>query len=647
MSQKRIEYKRSPNSIGAKFGTTLQHVVKNVLQPAVSAQIDAEIIITRRAKRSKRGKVLTGIADLQTDFESDHQDNFRDKNKLRDVEKHTRARRSRISMRGYRGKFDAEEDPRERKERQIKFARRRRQIMGTDHKTTGFNVAAAVARFNRTGKLPSASVETVRAAIVGPVGDARAMIEAMLMRSGIEPNPGMDDMAECVYAGKYVRGEWVHGVAYCPQCSKKILQPQHNGVGLHPPKDYEEMRQQALESVNRKFSRSTSTSTSTSDADDSDSPPTKEIRRQERIAGYQPREKYRKPRSGSSTPSFDSPRYRPLVLPENPLGGRRPPQPLIPPVPIRDPPPAPAPGAQVPIALSDNLANFVTRYGDFRIEIKNSVTWMDWFALSAVFMLCASMFLFSLAEWSSKTICFVRALVYGVVYFLRFMRQASSVSLKTRMIIDLIHLPAVIMTVIHHALYPNLVSTAIDQLMVFYVCAVMCERMYPTGRSEDWRNSGQMTYRMCGPSDDEAIDSGHIRTGFVATNVVGAAVQSVGELLPSQRALEHSTLAGLRHLTRRIDDVGPNGRRRISNQHVVISSALVKLLRSRINCTLGNTYERVVLDLMRYAENQNSVQLPPDNDVSPIPITLATVHYVADQLFSVPANLNAGAACFY
>jgi hypothetical protein len=188
-----------------------------------------------------------------------------------------------------------------------------------------------------------------------------------------------------------------------------------------------------------------------------------------------------------------------------------------------------------------------------------------------------------------------------------------------------------------------------DLIMLLVQLFSVIEVFWPQQLSEDWRVPGQMVFRPPGDVDRLAIRKKKIHNGFVAVNTLGQRIDEEGELLPTQHSLEHETSACLRRLTRYLTDVGADGKMRTARQEVVISMSLEKLLRTKMACTLGCTYERMVMDMMRYAENQNSIRLPPDNDIAAYPITLATAHYAADVLFSVPSplNLNGGEACFY
>jgi len=105
--------------------------------------------------------------------------------------------------------------------------------------------------------------------------------------------------------------------------------------------------------------------------------------------------------------------------------------------------------------------------------------------------------------------------------------------------------------------------------------------------------------------------------------------------------------AGLVHIKCVTTDVGPSGKLRETSDNIVISVPLMKILRGRVNCVIGLDRKHATTELMRYAENQNNVRLPADNDYKCMPITLNTVHYAIDMMMSVPSNLNAGPACFY
>lgn len=650
-------------SIDLKFATEQS----GTLRPAVVEKNDSlpqidSVIPARRAHRSKRGKIMSGIADLQADFEFEHEDHKRDQRKSRDILKDKRAFKKRFITRGFRGKLDNSYTGKERRAKIRKLAMKHRVETGTEHKYSGFNVEAAISRFNRTGKLPNMTVEQVRAAIVGPVGNARAMIEAMLMRSGIEPNPGMDSENDhsnyftCQFAGKRISGEW-SGIGknlkmYCPNCSQ-LMDPINKKIGQHQPAGfsptYEQLRDVAIHTVNVANDYVHYTTDSDEKAAPAvSSPPTKEDKRQERIAQYVP--KVKKPVQPATPPRWSQKQTSSTTSPKlSPPTSPRPNTPVAVPVIQAAPVPVPAPArVEEPITLARALTNTVTRYGDFRTEVKNVVSWFDWFSFAMTVCLALFWFATSISEWSSTSVCALRGTLFLSMALVRAKPPKRGVpSSHIRTLMFFMSLPSLVAVTWRRMFDFSFYTIACDQLVVAWCCTSMCEAMYPVGFSEDWRVPNSLCYKPATHRDHVAVATGVIKSGFIAENIVHEAVISRGELLPSQRSLDHSTYPGLILVTRKLTDIGPDGNIRVSNQDVVVSSALVKLMRSRISCTLGNNYERVVLDLMRYAENQNSVQLPPDNDVCPIPISLASVHYLADQLFSVPANLNAGTACFY
>jgi len=107
-----------------------------------------------------------------------------------------------------------------------------------------FHLAAAVARFKRTGDLPSVPVKDVKAANADGV-DGRVlkrMISAMLLKSGLETNPGppkrdMLGEPECCYSGMRIKGDRVRLrnrlILVCTKCPAN-LQEVVGQTGLHP-----------------------------------------------------------------------------------------------------------------------------------------------------------------------------------------------------------------------------------------------------------------------------------------------------------------------------------------------------------------------------------------------------------------------------
>lgn len=110
-----------------------------------------------------------------------------------------------------------------------------------------FDLKSAIARYKRLGDLPGVDVEVVRAvAYTGPDGRAlKRMIREMLLRSGVEPNPGPTDIESCTesesckHSGRVVVGERVRlsgkSVLICPLCPVR-LSPIRKGSsqGRHP-----------------------------------------------------------------------------------------------------------------------------------------------------------------------------------------------------------------------------------------------------------------------------------------------------------------------------------------------------------------------------------------------------------------------------
>jgi len=187
----------------------------------------------RRHTRGRRGKVLTGISDLQTDFEEDRKEMAaaRHSHKERDDQKKQRAAGKKWAERGLRHRVGrkvtkrgvviqhlneihaeyVEDEPKrvqftngEKKERKKKFAASRRARLGMQGRRRRSNQKSAVSssspvvvrpmyqQFKRTGKLPSCSVQAIRdGQRDGVTADQlKQLINAMLVRGGIEENPG-------------------------------------------------------------------------------------------------------------------------------------------------------------------------------------------------------------------------------------------------------------------------------------------------------------------------------------------------------------------------------------------------------------------------------------------------------------------------
>jgi hypothetical protein len=173
----------------------------------------------RRHTRARRGKVLTGISDLQTDFEEDRVRDDRGVQRAigraRGSAKQKRASKKERLARGYRGqrtkgnlRASKPDKPVLQGQERAQFvateARRRRVRMGIEGKTRRqqrassnksiptFNLKAAVLQFKRTGKLPQKSVDEIRMLDASGVDSdsLRRMIQRMLVRSGVEENPG-------------------------------------------------------------------------------------------------------------------------------------------------------------------------------------------------------------------------------------------------------------------------------------------------------------------------------------------------------------------------------------------------------------------------------------------------------------------------
>jgi hypothetical protein len=304
-----------------------------------------------------------------------------------------------------------------------------------------------------------------------------------------------------------------------------------------------------------------------------------------------------------------------------------------------------------PINVSREGINAVARYGDFRKEIHEYTSLIEWFIFISAIVLSFALFVGSMFVVKHFWIWIMVRLLLMIVQELTILNRLSSntVVSRVRFWAHVLTLPFSVT-----CMYARLTSVSYaaylqDLVLLLVQLFSAVEVFWPQRLSEDWRVPGQMVFRPPGDMDRLAIRKKKILCGFVAVNTLGQCVDEEGELLPTQHSLEHETNACLRRLTRYLTDVGADGKIRTARQEVVISMSLEKLLRTKMACTLGCAYERMVMDMMRYAENQNSIRLPPDNDVSAYPITLATVYYAADVFFSVPSplNLNGGEACFY
>jgi hypothetical protein len=99
-----------------------------------------------------------------------------------------------------------------------------------------FDIARAITNFKHRGVLPNVSVDVINAA--PPLKDQdkrllRRMIQAMLIRAGVEQNPGPN----CGFAGKRIQGDCVklHGLPFviCTNCAVKLIRLRGK-VGYHP-----------------------------------------------------------------------------------------------------------------------------------------------------------------------------------------------------------------------------------------------------------------------------------------------------------------------------------------------------------------------------------------------------------------------------
>lgn len=237
--------------------------------------------------RGRRGRVTEGFTAEQIDFEESRREEDRSTRREAGVDRERvrleRAQAKHFALRGFKGKGFAHLRGEERMDSMKAAARRARVSSGTEgmskakrrflkeegvgwvstrsslpwNSRTGrhhakvvapqkvpFDLKSAVARFKRTGDLPDVTVEEVRGGVADGI-DGRAlkrMISAMLLKAGIETNPGpavVDVAGEpaCLYAGQRVQGERVrvHGqmILVCPHCPTRLTEVR-GPTGLHP-----------------------------------------------------------------------------------------------------------------------------------------------------------------------------------------------------------------------------------------------------------------------------------------------------------------------------------------------------------------------------------------------------------------------------
>jgi hypothetical protein len=181
----------------------------------------------QRRVRGRRGKNTSGITDLQNDFCDSKSDNVyekRAKQKYRATSKQYRVDVKNFANRGFRGKVASSSSKAwkkagvtrlEQKQFVAKKARLRRVQLGLEGVSKSvsrrrsraargdtdisINLKAAVRQFQRTGALPHCSITIVRDADTTGV-DSQAlkrMINTMLVRAGLEINPGPVYCPDC------------------------------------------------------------------------------------------------------------------------------------------------------------------------------------------------------------------------------------------------------------------------------------------------------------------------------------------------------------------------------------------------------------------------------------------------------------------
>lgn len=166
----------------------------------------------RKHSRGFRGKVTTGITDLQVAFDVDaEKDNHyarRQRMKKKDRERRDTVKFKNFENRGFRGKIKEGMRGEERTSFMKKKANQRRVMLGIggrskkdrkNMKKTStledrpYDLVKALANFKRTGSVPEiVDLNEIRSAPHNGI-DGRAlkrMISAMLVRAGIEENPG-------------------------------------------------------------------------------------------------------------------------------------------------------------------------------------------------------------------------------------------------------------------------------------------------------------------------------------------------------------------------------------------------------------------------------------------------------------------------
>jgi len=248
---------------------------------------------SRRHTRGRRGReYMEGFLADQTDFELAQEQEDRHAagaaGVRRDRAKRERSDEKKFKLRGFKGKGFQMFHGLQRSEAMVSAARKARVAAGSEgvskktrrfmveeglnkpgmaphqpwssrtkkakkasHSEKPFILAAAVARFKRTGDLPNVDVQVLKDSDASGVDGKtlRRMIQAMLIRGGVEQDPGPigDDGYEvCPYKGMRIQGEWFQTkpradkpsarILVCPTCHAHLggLWDKKTRMGDHP-----------------------------------------------------------------------------------------------------------------------------------------------------------------------------------------------------------------------------------------------------------------------------------------------------------------------------------------------------------------------------------------------------------------------------